>query len=598
MDDLERNIWLEGLRNAVKFDGKANMGAIMGKIMSTHVELRSQAQKVKSTVIEILKQINSMDLSSQKEKLLEMDPHALDKKEKLEEKKELPDLAGAQEGKVVMRLAPYPSGGLHIGNARMIVLNDEYVKRYKGKLLLVFDDTIGTTKAKMKDVNAKYIIPEAYDLIPEGLDWLGVKYHETHYKSDRLDIYQDEAQKMIDQGKAYVCDCDPKEFREKFKRPGKECPCRNKPLVYHQEMYDKMKGGGVQEQGAVVRLKTGMDQKDPAMRDHIIMRISDAPHPRVGTKYRLWPILEWSWGLDDHLLGVTHIIRGIDLKKEGDVEKFIWNLYGWEPSHITLYGRLKFEDLKLSKTYARNQIQSGEYDGWEDPRTWSLQSLNARGITPQSLREALLDLGLSKRGIIFDQDWVYSRNKSLIDPDSNRYWFVEYPVKLTVDDIKYENDTFIAHPLVNPSLEEKGTREIILPIENNTALLYLSKDELNTLKSEKGTVIHPKLSVNDVVRLKDLFNISITDINADQTLINAKFHSLDKMSGIRKMQAVPAEGFVNLKVIQPDGKITRGYAETNLRNVNVNDMVHFIRYGYCRIQKITNDEIYAYYTHP
>jgi len=383
MNDLENMIWLEGLKNAIKFSGKADAKAILGKIMKERADLRSQSQTLKPLIEKIMSEINALDIESQKQKVLAIDAHALDKEERGPEKKILPDLPNAQSGKPVFRLAPFPSGALHIGNARMIVLNDEYCKRYNGKLVLVYDDTIGTTLSGMTDNpdDAKFVLPESFDLIKDGLAWLGVKYHEVHYKSDRVNIYQTEAQKLIEKGQAYVCTCEADVFREQYKKVGKDCPDRSKSIEHHLEMYDQMKSGKIGEGKAVVRLKTGMDQKDPAIRDHVIMRISDAPHPRIGNKVRLWPVLEFSWGLDDHLLGITHIIRGIDLKKEGDIEKFMWKMYGWEEPNIMLYGRLDFGDeFKLSKTFQRQQIQAGNFEGWSDPRTWSLQSLEKRGI--------------------------------------------------------------------------------------------------------------------------------------------------------------------------------------------------------------------------
>ena len=91
--------------------------------------------------------------------------------------KELPELPNLTHfKKVIMRLAPYPSGALHIGNARMIILNDEYTKRYNGDLILFYDDTIGSPKSLRNSPKAKYVLPEAFDLIKEGLEWLGVKY--------------------------------------------------------------------------------------------------------------------------------------------------------------------------------------------------------------------------------------------------------------------------------------------------------------------------------------------------------------------------------------------------------------------------------------
>lgn len=593
MDEKEEILWIEGLKNAIQFEGKANAKAVLGKLMRDRPDLRSQGKLMKTLTQEIVQKINQLTLEEQTSKVLAMDPHALDPEEKnAPEEKILPDLPNAQQGKVVMRLAPYPSGALHIGNARMCVLNDEYVKRYNGKLLLVFDDTIGTTLSKIDDPNAKYVIPEAYDLIPEGLDWLGIKYHEVHYKSDRVEIYQDEAGKLIDRGHAYVCTCEPNEFREKYKRPGKECPCRNKSIEYHQDMYDKMKDGSIEEQGAVVRLKTGMDQKDPALRDHIMMRISDAPHPRIGTKVRLWPVLEWSWGLDDHLLGVTHIVRGIDLRKEGEVEKFIWDLYGWNPAEIALYGRLKFSgEFKLSKTLARQKVHSGEYEGWSDPRTWSLQSLAARGIQPNAVREALLDLGMSNRGIEFDKEWIYAKNTKLIDEEANRYWFVEksHPVRIT--DIPI--DSFTAEPLLNPNFPKKGTRKVPLGINKGICDVFIADADVSEVLNKKGNLIFPPLEQGQIIRFKDMFNVQIEDINNP---IQVKYHSAEMTHDTRKIQVVPKKGNLRVRVLQPDGIVTKGFGEPNLRDLSVGEIVQFERYGYVKVKNISDEELYGYFT--
>ncbi|MHA1619923.1 MAG: glutamate--tRNA ligase [Promethearchaeota archaeon] len=593
MDHVEKILWTEGLKNAIHFKGKANPKAVLGKLMRDRPDLRSQAKTLKTLVYQIIEKINSLTVEEQTTKVLSLDPHALDPEEKHEaEKKVLPDLPGAEQGKVVMRLAPYPSGALHIGNARMVVLNDEYVKRYNGKLLLVFDDTIGTTLAKIDDPKAKYVIPEAYDLIPEGLDWLGVKYHEVHYKSDRVEIYQEEAGKLIDQGEAYVCDCEANDFREKYKRPGKNCPCRSKSLEYHQEMYEKMKDGSIEEQGAVVRLKTGMDQKDPAMRDHILMRISDAPHPRIGTKVRLWPVLEWSWGLDDHLLGVTHIVRGIDLRKEGEVEKFIWDLKGWKHAHIGLYGRLKFSgEFKLSKTLARQKVHGGEYEGWSDPRTWSLQSLSARGIQPDAVRKALLDLGMSNRGIEFDKDWIYSKNTKMVDENANRYWFVEKSRPVIINNIP--KDSFIAKPLLHPGFPKKGSRKIPLGIKDGSCEVFIAEADLSEYKNKKGKVLYPQMDKDQIIRFKDMFNVQVEEMGNP---IQVNYHSQEMTHDSRKIQVVPKKDSIRVRVLQPDGIVTQGFGEPTLKSLTIGDIIQFERYGYVKIKEISDKEIYGYFT--
>jgi len=253
--------------------------------------LRSQALFITPLLEEVIEATEQLNIDEQREKLLELDPDALNKKESSREEKILPELPNIKKyEKVVMRLAPYPSGALHIGNARMVILNDEYVKRYKGELILFFDDTIGSSKSQRSSPKAKYVLPESYDLIKEGLKWLSVNYSKVYYKSDRLEIFYEYCKKLIEDGVAYVCFCEAKVFKDKYKVTQKDCPHRNNKIETNIIEWNNMLQGKYHETTAVVRLKTGMDQKDPALRDQIIMRISEAEHPRVGTKYIVWPI--------------------------------------------------------------------------------------------------------------------------------------------------------------------------------------------------------------------------------------------------------------------------------------------------------------------
>ncbi|MFX0009861.1 MAG: glutamate--tRNA ligase family protein, partial [Candidatus Hermodarchaeota archaeon] len=422
IDEIKELIWLFGLTNAVKFGGKPNLKAIMGKLMSEKPELRTRISEIKPLLDEIGGEISILTMQEQKNRLLELDPNAFEKKDTSITQKELPELPNIHNyEKIIMRLAPYPSGALHIGNARMVILNSEYVKRYGGELVLFFDDTIGSPKSMRNSPKAKYVLPDAYKLIEDGLKWLNVEFSKTYYKSERLEIYYEYCEKLIEDNMAYVCFCSAGDFRDKYKKQKKDCPHRNQSVSTNLKEWNKMKTGKYHETEAVVRLKTGMEQKDPALRDQIIMRISEAEHPRVGYKYFAWPMLEFSWAIDDHLISATHILRGIDLVKEDIIEEFIWEHFNWKKSEFLHYGRIKFPNMKLSKTQSRNNIIQGIFESWDDPRTWSLQSLKKRGIRAEALRKTLLELGMSQTGIIFDESWLYSKNKDIIDGISDRY---------------------------------------------------------------------------------------------------------------------------------------------------------------------------------
>ena len=583
-DEIREILLLAGLKNAVEFGGNPNKKAIMGKLMSQREDLRSKAKIITPIIDKIIEEISALSLAEQESKLLELDPSALDKKEKVKEEKELPELPNLDKyDKLIMRLAPYPSGALHIGNARMVVLNNEYVNKHDGEVYLFYDDTIGSPKSLRNTPKAKYVLPEAYDLIKEGLEWLGVKYTKVFYKSDRLELYYEYCEKLIKDNIAYICFCSAGDFKNKYKNKKKPCPHRDQSVEKNLEEWENMLDGKYEETTAVVRLKTGMDQKDPAVRDNIILRISEAEHPRVGYKYLVWPMLEFSWAIDDYLIGVTHIIRGADLIKEDFIEDFIWDHFGWKKAEFLHYGRIKFPDMKLSKTDARNNIQEGKYDGWDDPRTWSLQSLKKRGFKPEALKESLLSLGMSMSGITFSTGWLYSKNKDLIDEISDRYFFVEDPILLEIDACPFQE--YIAEPLLLPSNPKKGKRIIKGKVTNKQLKILISKKDAN------------KLKVGQILRLKDLVNIQVLSIDLKNNKITSYYHSLELNREYSIIHWVPNDSNIKVKILKPDGVMSSGYGEINLKSIPLNTTIQFERYGFVNPIKLENDELFCYFTH-
>jgi glutamyl-tRNA synthetase len=536
----------------------------MSAIMGTRADLRSQAKDVKVVAERLVKEIQQMPLEEQRAELMQLAPEMLaETVEVTPGDKELSDLPNADQwNKIVMRLAPFPSGPLHIGNSRMVLLNDYYTKRYNGELILVFDDTIGSAE--------KVVEPDAFDMIPEGLEYLDVKWHKTVYKSDRLDLFYKYSVDLMKKNEAYVCDCDATVWRNEHKAKKKPCSCSALSIEENLARWEKMLDGTYPERGAAVRIRTGMDDPDPAMRDHVILRISETEHPRVGTKYRVWPLLEYSWGIDDHELGISHIIRGKDLVKEGKIEQHIWRIYGWQEPELIYYGRLKFQDATLSKSKSRKEVLDGVYTGWDDPRTWSLQSLEKRGLHPDALRKVLLDLGLSVVDIAISMKAFYAENRKLRDRDAPRLFFVRSPKWLTLADVPNELESATAP--VHPDFEDRGTRTIPLSRDPNSDLAVgIADQDLTRIKA--GTLF----------RLKDLANFTMQKGKTP----TAKFHSLDVMEVLNVkgpiIHWVPKTGSVPAELTMVDGEVVTGLGEPGLSNVDVGTFLQFERVGFARI---------------
>ncbi len=395
--DWNKLIQAYALKNALEHEGKAQENKVISALFHEGLK-QEEVKNVLANIKETVNKINSWNTEEQKAEYSKV----ADLTDARKVREGLPELE--RKGRVILRFAPYPSGPLHIGNARTAVLNDYYAKKYKRKLLLIIDDTIGSEE--------KPILKEAYKLIPEGLNWLGVKYKKPIiYRSDRLKIYYQYAEKLIKKEKAYVCNCSKEKIR-KNRVEMKECSCRHfeakDQLIRWKKMFKE-----ANPEEAVLRIKTSMQANDPAFRDRILFRIVDRPHPRINKKYRVWPMLDFSNAIDDHLLKITHIIRGKDLRIESDMEKFIWDIFNWNHPEIIHNGLINIKGVKLSKSKGQKEVKAGIYSGWDDPRTWSLQSLEKRGFEPEAIRAFLLEFGLTEREGEASVEILYSKNREL-----------------------------------------------------------------------------------------------------------------------------------------------------------------------------------------
>jgi glutamyl-tRNA synthetase len=551
------------LKNAVEHDGKAVQGSILSSLFAEGLE-KDKIKETMPLIQEVLTEVNSLSKEEQSKQFI-LVRDTLSHRD-VRKEGELPELENAEDGKVVMRIAPYPSGPLHIGNTRQVILNDEYCKKYHGKYTLAMDDTIGN--------DAKPIEPEAYKLIEEGIRWLGCDIQkEIFYKSDRIEKYYEYGEEMIKKGYMYVCTCEQDAFKD-YKDKGIECPCRNLPPSEQMKRWEKMLSKESKQGSLVVRLKTSMQDPDPAFRDRVMFKISDREHARVGKKYHVYPSMEFSWAIDDHVLGVTHIIRGIEHQMSTRVQDFIRGIFKW-PNPVSIYtGHLILEGVKISKSKGAREVRSGEYTGWNDPRLWSLQSLRDRGIRPEAIREFIVSMGMTKSNSTVAIDVLYSINKKYLEK-TPRYFFVEKPTKITIAGCPILEKSLPLHPQ-----EKIGSRT------------YKTHNEF--LISEQDLI----LMNNGNYRLMHLLNFKETRTASFKPQeFSFVSEDADKELKAKMIQWLPINpDNIKIKVRMPDGKIVEGIGEPALAELKEGAQVQFERFGFVKLYKKTKDELEFWFT--
>jgi glutamyl-tRNA synthetase len=559
-EHLRDILFLCALQNAVKHGGVPQAGAVVGMVMSAHPEFRPRAKEIATLAKEAIADVAALSSDNRVAQLQARAPEMYDAiYVKHEHRTVLPDLESAEHG-VVMRFAPNPSGPLHIGHARAAVLNDAYVKQYGGRYILRIEDT-----------DPKRVDPKAYEMVKEDIGWLGLGITETVTQSERLPLYYDLCRQLIEKGGAYVCTCDNEHFRE-LKQAKTACPCRDQPVEKNLNLWEKMLDHTLKEGEVTVRIRTDLNHPDPAMRDFPAFRILDTPpHPKV--KAHVYPLMNFSVVADDHLLGVTHVIRGKDHIANTRRQRYIYDHFGWKVPVYRHYGRMGIEGMVLSTSQMRLGINEGKFTGWDDIRLGTLRALARRGISPDAVKNAVLAIGIGDTDISFSWDNLYAENKKIVDPVANRYFFVPDPVTAQIDGAKPHT----AHAMLHPGDAARGTRTLAF---EGTVLL-------------PGREITPDVTM---IRLKDLFNVKITWNGSIPTFSYAG----DSLAEARATKAhiiqwLPGQESVHCTILTQEGEMS-GACEPRVKE-ELGKVVQFERVGFVKIDAVDNDGVRAYFTH-
>ncbi len=579
LEKVRETAYKHALLNAVKHEGKPSLKAVVAKVVGEIPEIRKHIREIIEVIQEVVNEVSKLTLEEQI-RIIEKEWPELLSEERKEEKKELPPLPGALPGKVVTRFAPNPDYVIHLGNARPALLSYWYAEKYKGKMILRFEDTDPRTKASF---------PEAYERIKEDLRWLGIKWDEEYIQSMRLPIFYDILYKLIEKGGAYVDKCKASEFK-KYRDSGKPCPHRDLPIEAQLEELDKILEGHYGEGEAVIRVKTDLSHPDPSVRDWVAARIIDTtktPHPIVGEKYILWPTYNLAAAVDDHVMGITHILRAKEHISNTIKQSYLYNHMGWKYPETIHFGRISLEGVILSKSKMRALVREQGMEAYDDPRFGTISGLRRRGIVREALWEIIKDVGTKAIDAHISYVNLASINRSIIDPIATRYMGVEKPVYAILKGFSTNIKARI------PRLLNKNDYHEYI-IKPNSTVAFSANDL--------------KLFLNKgIVRLMGLGNFVLENIEVTEEQIIAilNLHSLS-YEDAKKLRApiiqwvLPPESTYLELVIPEAMKIRRIYmlVEKNIiEREKPGNHIQLYRVGFARIDSINEDKIVAIFSH-
>jgi glutamyl-tRNA synthetase len=574
--ELRKIIRKIALLNALNYGGKARAGPVLGKLLAEYPHLKTRVKEVASVIAGVVRETNKLSPDRQRGIVEKKWPEAL-VKEKAEVERILPSLSNVENYKrVVTRFAPNPDCLLHLGSARAIILCYEYAKMYNGLFYLRFEDT---------DPRLKKSALQFYDLIREDIMWLGCKWNAEFIQSDRIPIYYEHAEKILRDGNAYVCTCKREEFRKKV-MTRQPCPCRNQTPEENVARWKHMVDGAYGEGKAVVRIMTDLDHPNPAVRDWPALRIIDTKkysHPRVGSKYCVWPLYNFACGVDDHLMGVTHIIRGKEHLTNQTRQEYMYQHFGWKYPEAIHYGRLKITGASLSKSVIVQGLRTGLFKSWDDPRLATFAALRRRGITPEAIRRLIIDVGPKTADVTLSWENLYAYNRKIIDPVANRYFFVGDPKKLIVKKVPH---AFTAKIPLHPDKAERDFRSFDIKPKEGRVSFWVSSDDLKLMEKHKK------------IRFMGLFNFQVKKVTKHgvEAVFHSKSHEEAKKVGATLIHWLPLGTGIRCEVVMPDASVVKGIAENSCKGLRLDDIIQFERFGFVRVDNV-DEKLTVYFAH-
>ena len=360
--------------------------------------------------------------------------------------------SGKNDGKVVTRFPPEPNGYLHIGHAMAFALDFQLAEEYGGICNLRFDDTNPTKE------ETEYV-----DAIKEDIQWLGVDWGDRlYFASDYFGTLYEYAIKLIQSGKAYVCDLSPdetREYRGTLTEPGKNSPYRDRTVEENLALFEQMQAGEFEEGEKTLRAMIDMTSPNINLRDPVMYRILKTPHHRTGSRWKIYPTYDFAHGQSDSIEGVTHSLCS---------EEYINHrpLYDWYIEQLGIFPSKQYEFARINVTYcvtskreSLKMIEAGVVSGWDDPRMCTVRGMRRRGYTPEAIRRFVDHVGVTKRQTTAEIELLEALLREDLNKRAPRILGVLKPLKVVITNYPEDGEeTF--EGVNNPEDESAGKRQI------------------------------------------------------------------------------------------------------------------------------------------
>ncbi|MCH2508701.1 MAG: glutamine--tRNA ligase/YqeY domain fusion protein [Dehalococcoidia bacterium] len=408
--------------------------------------------------------------------------------------------SGKFDGRVMTRFPPEPNGYLHIGHAKSICLNFGVAAEFGGACNLRFDDT-NPSKEEVEFVRS----------IQEDVLWLGFDWGENlFYASDYFGQLFDYAIRLIEKGKAYVCDLtsdEVREYRGNLTEPGKESLYRDRSIEENLDFFRRMRAGEFEEGAHTLRAKIDMASPNLNLRDPVLYRTLKETHHRTGDEWPIYPMYDFAHGQSDSIEHITHSVCTLEFEDHRP-------LYDWFLDELDIYhsqqiefARLNLTHTVLSKRRLIQLVDDGNVNGWDDPRLPTISGLRRRGYTPEAIREFCDRIGVAKRDNTVSIALLEHALRDDLNKRSPRVMGVLDPLKVVIENYPEGKSEDIVS-VNNPEDMSMGERNIPF-----SRIVYIEKDDFR----EEPPPKFYRLSPGREVRLKDAYYITCTGVVKDET---------------------------------------------------------------------------------